>query len=394
MTDSVAVVGGGAVGVTAARALADRGADVTLFERGAIAAESTGRAAGICYDAFAGRTDAAIAARAMTHFRELASETRFSFVERPYVWLAREGDETRAEAIREQVPRMRERGRAVELLDPGSLADEFPGLRTDDVAVAAVARDAACADPAEYAAVTAEQARETGATIRTGTEVGLTEDSAVVTPDGTREFDAVLVAAGAHTRPLLADAGVAAPIKAYRVQALVTEPIPASEDLPTLYDATEQFYWRPVEQCETGLDGRASEVRRRVREGGLLVGDGVEKRDFDPEDWDRTADEGFLASAIERVDAALAPGVTRPTAVDRSWAGLCTATPDRDPLVGEVEPGLFVAAGWHGHGFMRAPALGRTVAGAILGDDGIDAFDPTRFDGDEQFPVVEGLTVE
>ena len=375
MTDTVAVVGGGAVGVTAAHALGDRGADVTLFERGAIAAESTGRAAGICYDAFAGRTDAAVAARAMTHFRELAAETRFSFVECPYVWLAREGDETRAAAIREQVPQMRERGRAVELLDPGALADEFPGLRTDDVAVAAVARDAACADPAEYAAVVADRARETGATIRTETEVGLTDDPAIETPDGTVEFDAVLVAAGAHTRSLLADAGVAVPIKAYRVQALVTEPISASDDLPTLYDATEQFYWR-------------------AREGGLLVGDGVEKRDFDPEDWDRTADEAFLASAIERVDAALAPGVTRPTEVDRSWAGLCTATPDRDPLVGEIESDRFVATGWHGHGFMRAPALGRTVAGEMLGGDGIEAFDPTRFDGDEQFPVVEGMTVE
>ncbi|WP_424019783.1 NAD(P)/FAD-dependent oxidoreductase [Halorientalis pallida] len=394
MTDSVAVVGGGAVGVTAARALAVRGADVTLFERGEIAAESTGRAAGICYDAFAGRTDAAVAARAMTRFRELAAETRFSLVERPYVWLAREGDETRAEAIREQVPRMRERDRAVELLDPGALAAEFPALRTDDVAVAAVARDAACADPAEYAAVMAERAREAGAVIRTETEVGLTDGPTVVTPDGTVAFDAVLVAAGAHTRPLLAEAGVAVPIKAYRVQALVTEPIPASERVPTLYDATEGFYWRPVEQCGTGVDGRASEVRRGAREGGLLVGDGVEKRDFDPEDWDRTADEPFLASALERVDAALAPGETRPSEAERSWAGLCTATPDRDPLVGEIESDFFVAAGWHGHGFMRAPALGRTVAGQILGEDGIEAFHPTRFDGDEQFPVVEGMTVE
>jgi sarcosine oxidase subunit beta len=375
MTDSVAVVGGGAVGVTAARALAVRDVDVTLFERGEIAAGSTGRAAGICYDAFAGRTDAAVAARAMDRFRALAAETRFSFVERPYVWLAREGDETRAEAIREQVPRMQERGRDVELLDPATLAADYPALATDDVTVAAVARDAACADPAAYAAVVAQRAREAGAEVLTETAVGVTADPAVETPDGTVAFDAVLVAAGAHTRPLLADAGVAVPIKAYRVQALVTESGPASEDLPTLYDASGQFYVRP-------------------RAGGLLVGDGVEKRDFDPDDWDRTADEAFRDSAVERLDAALAPDVGRPADIRRSWAGLCTATPDRDPLVGEIQPGLFVAAGWHGHGFMRAPALGRTVAGQILGDDGIDGFDPTRFDGDEQFPVVEGMTVE
>jgi glycine/D-amino acid oxidase-like deaminating enzyme len=270
---------------------------------------------------------------------------------------------------------MRERGRNVALLDPSTLADEFPALATDDVAVAAIARDAACTDPAEYAAVVAERAADAGVTIRTETEVGVTTEPAVVTAAGTVEFDAVLVAAGAHTRSLLAEAGVTVPIKAYRVQALVTEPTAASERLPTLYDASAEFYCRP-------------------REGGLLVGDGVEKRDFDPDDWDRTADEAFVDSALERVDAALAGDAERPGGTARAWAGLCTATPDRDPLVGEVESGLFVAAGWHGHGFMRAPALGRTVAGQIRGEDGIDAFDPKRFDGDERFPVVEGMTLE
>ncbi|MBD4598148.1 FAD-dependent oxidoreductase, partial [Xanthomonas citri pv. citri] len=39
---SVAVVGGGAVGVTAAADLAARGADATLFDRGDLAAESSG----------------------------------------------------------------------------------------------------------------------------------------------------------------------------------------------------------------------------------------------------------------------------------------------------------------------------------------------------------------
>ncbi|RLM82123.1 FAD-dependent oxidoreductase, partial [Halobellus sp. Atlit-38R] len=57
---SVAVVGGGAVGVTAAHDLAARGADVTLFERGDLAAESSGRAAGLLYDAYAEDVDAAV----------------------------------------------------------------------------------------------------------------------------------------------------------------------------------------------------------------------------------------------------------------------------------------------------------------------------------------------
>ncbi len=382
----IAVVGGGAVGVTAARELAADGAAVTLFERGPLADGSSGRAAGICYDAVADRIDAAVAGAAMDRFRSLAAETRFSFTNHPYVWLARDGDEVRAEAIEKQVPRMQKRGRDVAFVEPADLAERFPALRTDDVAVAAIAHDAAYTDPATYTEVVGEQAQAAGATIETNTEVSLAAGPVVRTPRGDEKFDAVLVAAGAHTRSLLAGLGVPVPVKAYRVQALVTDPAPASGEMPILYDATSGFYCRPKDE-------------------GFLVGDGTEERDFDPDDWDRTADDAFVTTALDRLGAALTGDVDRPAA-DRAWAGLCTATPDRDPLVGAVAPDLFVAVGWHGHGFMRAPALGAAVARDIREktdetadgnewvSDALDAFDPTRFDGDEEFAVVEGMTVE
>ena len=47
-----------------------------------------------------------------------------------------------------------------------------------------------------------------------------------------------------------------------------------------------------------------------------------------------------------------------------------------------MDDGLWVAAGFSGHGFMIAPAVGRIVADAIVGD-GVDAalhvLDPQRF---------------
>ncbi|MFB6160828.1 MAG: FAD-dependent oxidoreductase, partial [Haloferacaceae archaeon] len=46
----VAVVGGGAVGVTVAHDLVERDAEVTLFEADEVAAGASGRAAGLCYD--------------------------------------------------------------------------------------------------------------------------------------------------------------------------------------------------------------------------------------------------------------------------------------------------------------------------------------------------------
>ncbi|MFC7134129.1 MULTISPECIES: NAD(P)/FAD-dependent oxidoreductase [Salinibaculum] len=358
---SVAVVGGGAVGLTAAVELAARGASVTLYERDDLGSGATGRAAGLCYDAYADRVDARVAARSLAAFRDLDL-----LIERPYVWVAREGDDHVAAAIREQVAAMRERGRDVELLAPTGIADRFPALRTDHLQVGAVAHNAGYVDTDAYVAAMAERAGESGVAVETHTEVDLADTRTVRTPDGTSRYDAVLLAAGAHTDRLAASADCSLALGRYRAQALVTEAVDVSP--PLLYDASERFYARP--------------------EGdGLLVGDGAHAYAGDPDAADRRADDSFVADSLARVETAF--GVS-PAAV-RSWAGLCTATPDRDPLVGAAAPGLFVATGWHGHGFMRAPALGRTVAEQILGGEGIDHFDPCRFDGDERVDLPAGI---
>lgn len=76
------------------------------------------------------------------------------------------------------------------------------------------------------------------------------------------------------------------------------------------------------------------------------------------------------------------------------WVGLCTATPDGHPLVGETMPGANVARGWQGHEFMRAPVVGEALTEQVLGGDEIDAFDPAKFDGDEAFEIIEGMTLD
>jgi len=44
---------------------------------------------------------------------------------------------------------------------------------------------------------------------------------------------------------------------------------------------------------------------------------------------------------------------------------------------------------------MRAPATGEAIAGQVLGGDPVPAFDPLRFDGDEQFdPVPDRAPLE
>jgi glycine/D-amino acid oxidase-like deaminating enzyme len=402
----VAVVGAGAVGATAAGDLASAGADVALFDRGdplaagGPTAGSSGRAAGVVYDAFAGALDARIADRALARFRALAASggagdgrhgsadadgSGFGLTSCPYVLLAREGDDRRVAAVAEAVDGMRRNGREVARVSPDELGDRFPALRVDDVGAAAVADDAGWTDPGSYVRTVAERAAAEGADLRTGTAVELLLDGdepAVVAADGDgfgcgcggepEAFDAVLVAAGAHTKSLLAAAGVPVALKPYRVQALTSR---AAYDGPMVYDATGGFYLRP-------------------HPTGLLAGDGTERVEADPDAWDRTADDAFVAD----LRVGLRDRVGRDHDLDldlaRAWAGLCVATPDRDPLLGRVANGVHVAAGWQGHGFMRAPATAELAARSVLGGNAPEPFDPGRFDGSETFEVVEGMTLE
>lgn len=372
----VAIVGGGAVGLVVAGDLAAAGVDVVLYERDGLGSGATGRAAGVCYDAFADPTDAAVATRALERYREWGLLSP-----RPYVWGARE--ERDARAVREQAAEMRDLGLAVEAIEPETLGERYPAVGTSDLTACAVATEAGTLDPDAVVEYLAGRARAAGATIRTGTPVSLAGPTTVETADsgtgnspaagGETAFDAVVVAAGPATKPLVAALDIPLALETYRAQALVTEPV--ATDLPSFYDASQEFYWRP-------------------RGDGVLVGDGAHA--VDPQKCDPAADPEFVASALARLRGATAldPGVAR------SWAGPCTATPDRDPLVGTVAPNLWVAVGWHGHGFMGAPAIGEAVAAGICGDEegwqaeALSAFDPERFDGDEQFAVVEGMTLD
>ncbi|KAB1189157.1 MULTISPECIES: FAD-binding oxidoreductase [Haloferax] len=370
--ERVAVVGAGAVGLTVAHDLAKNGARVTVFERDAPGGGMTGRAAGICYDAYAEDIDVAVADRAMARLRSLSGEGAFVFHDTPYVFLAREGDDAGAAALSEAVERMQVHGRDVSIVTAYELADRFP-IRTDDVALAGVAANAGWADPAAYVDLFVEKCEAMGVEFRLGDAVSIRGDPPGVAVDDvvTARFDAVVVAAGVHSRRLLAEAGYPIALKPYRVQALVGD---CDYRGPTVYDATDESYLRP-------------------HPSGVLAGDGVEPVEANPDDWDPTADDWFVRDSLSTVTHRTK---TEPT-VERAWAGLCGATPDRNPLVGAVGDGLYVAAGWHGHGFMWAPAMGELVAGEVLGDPDSsvpDPFDPRRFDGDESFAVVDGMTVD
>jgi len=359
----IAVVGGGAVGLTATLELADSGAAVTLFEREEPGSGATGRSAGICYDAYVDPRDAACAARSLDRFRELGV-----LGERPYLWFARDGEA--AGAIESHVDGMQAAGRDVSPLEPAAVNERFPALATADLTAAAVAENAGVVDTDRYVEAITARARRAGVTIRTGTPATVRSPRRIEAGDDSLSVDAVLVAAGAWTNQVLDDVGVDLAVGTYRTQLLqaALSGRGVGDGLPMVYDASGEWYARPTT-------------------GGVLAGDGSAMYHGPPGAYGREADEPFrrelLETLGERIDRTVEP--------TGSWAGLCTATPDGDPLVGECLPDLYVATGFCGHGFMRSPAVGEAVAEAMVGDGGVDAFDPTRFDGTEPIGLPGGV---
>ncbi|MEF8801437.1 MAG: FAD-dependent oxidoreductase [Halolamina sp.] len=377
----VAVVGGGAVGVTAAHDLADAGVDVRLYERAEALGDerrrprervegSSHRAAGVLAPRPTDAAAARIAERAMDRFAWLAErDHRFTFEPAPNVTLVAEGEDAKQTALGEQVAAAREQGVDVDCYDAGTVAERFDSLETDGIGLAAVTERAGYVTPGPgtYVAAMAIRAERLGVELWTDVEASISHEGDGPRVNGER-FDAVVVAAGGWSKRVLAPTGVRLPLKPYRVQALVSE---ASYDGPMVLDTEAGVYFRP-------------------HPDGLLAGDGTVPEECDPDGWSPTGDGWFADTATDAVEKRTGLTVESETA----WGGIATATPDGEPLLGEVLPGLYVGTGWHGHGFVRAPATGEALADTVLGERAPPAaYDPERFDGMPEFEISEGMSL-
>jgi gamma-glutamylputrescine oxidase len=83
-----------------------------------------------------------------------------------------------------------------------------------------------------------------------------------------------------------------------------------------------------------------------------------------------------VQGALERFRAAAFPRFAHLPVV-RRWAGTMAVTADGLPRLGALAgiPGAFFAAGLNGHGMSLGFALGRHLAGLLLGDAETPLFD-------------------
>jgi len=243
----------------------------------------------------------------------------------------------------------------------------FPPFRTGDIALAVLERDAGYADPAGTTFALFRAALERGATAKLGCRVERLKPRPQGGADlracdgSTTTCDRVLIAAGPWTRPLAEQAGADLPLTVER-HIVVTFAWDGVEPVITHADIPGGYYFRPE-----GTDL-------------CLIGPLHEEPQADPDRFDERLGEAERDELAGRL-------VGRVPAMERAglhggWASLYDVSPDWQPVIGEIAPGIFVDAGTSGHGFKLAPGLGRHVAAMVLGEAaaGLDEFSPRRFE--------------
>lgn len=367
MTESadVVIVGGGLEGAATAWALAGRGlTDVLVVERNTVGSGMTGKSSGIVRCHYGVSSLAAMATVGLDvfeHAEELFGHD-IGFRQNGYVVGV---GEPNVDSLRKSLAAQRAVGVETEELDAAEVAKMWPFADLAPFAAFAFEPRGGFGDAYQTAQAFAVSARAAGVRVRQGTamtELLLDGDrvTGVRLSDGSEvSAGTVVVATGVWTKPLLARYGVDVPIRVGREQLVMISPgVPkeAVNRLPVFSDLVSLQYIRPEPNGEV-LFGNS---------------DLSHVQDADPDDYLNRATEDFVDLTIDRVGTRF-PGFAD-AAITGSYAGCYDITPDWNPVISHTGlDGLVVAAGFSGHGFKIAPAVGRLVADLVLDGRSNDA---------------------
>ncbi|MBD9390368.1 FAD-binding oxidoreductase [Agrobacterium sp. AGB01] len=400
----VVIVGGGVIGVSTALYLAGNNIEVTLLEKGRIAAEQSSRNWGWIRKQGRDADELPIVMEACRLWQELAQEcgediglqqTGVTYLARTPKDMAGFEDfmkiaaahalDTRlidGEAVRQIIPGMA-RNFAGAMVTPSDMRAE-PWLAVPALARLAVRRGVRII---ENCAVRAVDTAAGGV-------------KAVWTEHGKIETSNVLVAGGAWSSLFLRKHGVSIPQLSVRATVAATEPMPelhagavAEDDIAfrrrqdggytlaaggssLLYVGPDAF--RHASKYMPALKAHPFGTRYAP-----MAPSGYPDAWTTPRDWAADAVSPFERmrvlnpapgkrelQAIERGFNTLFPQA-KPVRLKTTWAGMIDAMPDVVPVVDRVATinGLFVATGMSGHGFGIGPGIGRVMADLIQGNE-------------------------
>ena len=360
-TPAVAVIGGGAVGLSTAWHLVQAGiTDVTVLEAGeSVAAGSSSRSAGFIESQYVDPLDIELRARSMHTFRRLQREHGLEIKEIGYLRLAPDDDALTAFDASARLQRELGIDDAA-VLSTDDIQRLVPWMHVDGVAGGLFGPRDGRIDGPSYCVLLVGLIEAAGGRVRTGVRVVAAARSPgggrwrLETTDGVIGADVVVNAAGAWATQVGGLLGVDVPVIPLRNQIGIwrlTRPL--DRVMPMVMDyiphsGARGLYVATYDDADHVLAGLHSEE---------VVAQGVE-----PDAYDQSADDDYLAdtrAALERRMPDLPLGE-----VERAWAGLYPVSPDGLPIVGPASPdgSVVLAVGGGGSGIQLSPIMGALTA--------------------------------
>lgn len=396
----VVVVGGGIAGVATALYLAEAGVKVVLCEKGRVGAEQSSRNWGWVRQMGRDPAELPLTIRSLELWREL--DKRFGidtgFRETGITYVCR----TRAEIkeFSDWAVYAKEANMASRQLDQKGLQELLPGI-SDRYSMGLHTETDGRAEPWKAVPEMARAAQRLGVVILENCAVRGIERtagalSAVVTEKGTVKTERALVAGGVWSRLFLGNLGVNFP----QLKILGTAArIESAANVPPMPVGGGDFAFRKRLDGGYTVALRNANVAQitpdsfrlfsdffptfltswrelKLRVGSQFVTDLKMPRNWaldtvSPFERVRTLDplphEPFNRMTLKNLTKAFSGFAdARQT---HSWAGMIDATPDAIPAISTVEaiPGLFLSAGFSGHGFGSGPGAGEMMAEMIRG---------------------------
>ncbi|MCW2963092.1 MAG: FAD-binding oxidoreductase [Actinomycetia bacterium] len=361
----VVVIGAGITGLSVALHLAEAGIKPLVLEREGVAAGASGVQPGGVRQQWSTPLNCRLARESAAFFADLPSRLDstlpLGFSQCGYAFLAH--SEERLAQLADAVLIQNAAGVPSTLLSPDEAAATVTGLATDGLAGASWCGEDGYFDrPQSVVEAFAQAAWARGAELQVADVVSISPDGdgwTLTLRDGSSIVtERVVLAAGCDTAALAATAGIDLPIEREARHLFYSEPI-ADRILEPLVVAPERHF-----------------AAKQLADGRILASDLAATGDPD-------AGRAEWLGHVRRVATDLLPRLTY-VSFSISVTGFYDVTPDNQPVLGSVDglPGLYLAAGFSGHGFMLAPAVGRRIAEAVLGgvaDDALEEFSYARF---------------
>ena len=393
---SVAIIGGGVIGMSTAFHLAEKGVpEITVIDKGYIGGGSSLQAAGIVTSLEWNET--AIRARLKT----LDNFERFSRILKGYSFhqvgclnLSSEEDYIIDKDLRDLQIRL---GSKVEVLQGGKITDRFSDVIAQSNECGVLDLRGGYSEPHRYVPALQNKIKDMGVQIREYEEVvgfdmqgsqvkGIVTRSSINQRETKEKFDVVICAVNAWINHLLSWVDFQIPMKNFIHERFVTKPFETKLHLPAINDRVVEGYIRPTE------DNR------------LLVGtDAHNPENFLMPDQQFTVDQlnpdsralPFLQERFKSRVPAIEKAVW-----DYHTVGLISITRDATPVIGPIPGiiGLFVGSNFHSGGFAYNPVAGQLIAEHVVdGETSIETkrYLPERFKGfDTKSYLQNSRTIE